>query len=177
MASATVAVPPSTQDTESVMNGVNSQDPPPKDSTTGEHEGAPQTNGNLDSNGDRTVSSGNENSDTTAKTTGQSTVNGNPEADDGKNDAQQCKEETQRDDEEPEPDSADRRKEAQQAFLDMFARLRRDVYPPAVEGMRIQNAHDYILECEAMMPLDWRTRRARDLSFALQAYIRLMDER
>jgi hypothetical protein len=62
-------------------------------------------------------------------------------------------------------------KEAEKAFLEMFRDLS-GYYFGDVEG-----AHDYILEMERIKPLSWRKRQARNYSWMLQTYFRLVEDR
>lgn len=68
-------------------------------------------------------------------------------------------------------------KEAERAFLDLFRNLQSNTLPDDFRGTAVGIAHDYILEHEQRMSLDWRTRRARQLSFTLLAYFRLLEDR
>ncbi|RSL55359.1 hypothetical protein CEP54_009403 [Fusarium duplospermum] len=90
--------------------------------------------------------------------------------DDSKDDSQQPRLPT---DTEPHEGS----KEAERAFLDLFRNLQSKTYPGRFHGREIEIAHDYILSHEQDMSLDWRTRRARQLSFTLLAYFRLLEDR
>lgn len=74
-------------------------------------------------------------------------------------------------------DSDQRTKEAEVAFLKMFGDLRSYLTSDYVEEDGLYGAHNYILRQEKKMPLEWRTKRARDLSFMFHAYLRLMEDR